>query len=109
MVKEWFIDILGNEEGPFALQELESDRRITPDTLVWKEGFEDWIPAGDVKELQFLFEDDHGKPKTEIIRPFSHDLPETDDVLTLEYDPKQWFAWLLIVILVLLYALYKIL
>jgi hypothetical protein len=39
--------------GPFSLEEL-SGRKISGDTLVWKEGMADWMPARQVDELQTL-------------------------------------------------------
>jgi len=107
-VKEWYIQVFKKEEGPFTLLELRADRRITPDTLVWKEGFENWVPARDVEELKVLFEEEKKPSSAEIIRPFADDTSKTDDVLALEYDPKQWFTWLIIIIAVLLYVIYQL-
>lgn len=36
--------------GPYALDELR-DKGLTRDTLVWKQGLPDWVPAGQVSEL----------------------------------------------------------
>ncbi|QLH34784.1 MAG: DUF4339 domain-containing protein [Parachlamydiaceae bacterium] len=52
--KIWFIYLEGQKEGPFTLLELKRHPRMTPDTLVWKEGFKTWIPARKVPELQSL-------------------------------------------------------
>ena len=40
--------------GPFTIEELR-DRIITPETLVWKEGLADWLPAKRLRELDVLF------------------------------------------------------
>lgn len=39
--------------GPFTLEQLR-ERNITGDTLVWKEGMADWMPAKNVAEFQSL-------------------------------------------------------
>lgn len=107
-MKEWYVYVLGNIEGPFDIMELRRHPEITPETLVWKEGFDDWVPIREVKELKSVFEDAeslHDKP----IKPFSKKkLPADDEVLTLQYEPFHWFIWLFIIIMVMLYVLYKL-
>lgn len=39
--------------GPFSIDQLR-ERNITADTLVWKEGMSDWLPAKRVSELDAL-------------------------------------------------------
>ena len=39
--------------GPFTLEQLR-ERNIKADTLVWKEGMADWLPARQVTELESL-------------------------------------------------------
>jgi Interferon-induced transmembrane protein/GYF domain 2 len=41
--------------GPFSVEELQ-DKNLTPDTLVWKEGLVDWVPARNLQDLQSLFD-----------------------------------------------------
>lgn len=38
--------------GPFTLEEIKSHPRLTPETLVWKPGIENWIAAREMVELQ---------------------------------------------------------
>lgn len=40
--------------GPFSPEELKA-KNITRETLVWTDGLSDWLPAGNVTELQSLF------------------------------------------------------
>lgn len=40
--------------GPFTVEQLR-ERNLTPDTLVWKEGMADWLPARQISELESLF------------------------------------------------------
>jgi hypothetical protein len=40
--------------GPFTLDQLK-EKGITGSTLVWKEGLTDWVPAGQMMELNSLF------------------------------------------------------
>jgi len=53
MSKYYYTD--GKERfGPFSLEEL-GVKKISKETLVWMEGLTDWIPAGNLAELQSLF------------------------------------------------------
>lgn len=40
--------------GPYTMEELKS-KDITAETLVWKEGLVDWVPARNLSDLQSLF------------------------------------------------------
>jgi hypothetical protein len=40
--------------GPFSIDQLKF-KNITQDTLVWKEGQADWLPARDLSDLKDLF------------------------------------------------------
>lgn len=40
--------------GPFSLDELK-EKNIKDETLVWKEGLPDWVPARNLRELESLF------------------------------------------------------
>lgn len=54
----YFVAVNGQQQGPFALnaiQEMISQGRFTRDTLVWKQGFADWIKATDADDLKGLF------------------------------------------------------
>ena len=42
--------------GPFSLEELKG-KNLTMDTLVWREGLTDWIPAGNLDELKPFFQE----------------------------------------------------
>ena len=47
----WHLAINGETVGPLAEDDVRarySDGEIDKDTAVWQEGFEDWIPLGDV-------------------------------------------------------------
>lgn len=38
------------KQGPFSLEELQQ-KDINRDTMVWIDGYPDWMPAGDIPEL----------------------------------------------------------
>src|SRR6266545_2268079 len=42
------------QEGPFDAQELKS-QQITRETMVWHEGLDKWVKAGDLPELKETF------------------------------------------------------
>ena len=53
MVNYYYTD--GKERfGPFTVEGLR-DKKITRDTLVWKEGLTDWVPARNLSDLETLF------------------------------------------------------
>ncbi|MEW5724435.1 MAG: SPFH domain-containing protein [Thermodesulfobacteriota bacterium] len=55
---QFFVVVGGQQTGPFDLNALGQQVRsgqITRDTLVWKQGLANWMPAGQVPELANLF------------------------------------------------------
>lgn len=57
---EWYVGIDGSPIGPLTLQQLKekaSGRKATLDSLVWKDGFEEWKPLRDFPELVAVVED----------------------------------------------------
>lgn len=104
MDKIWFILIDDRKEGPFSKKELRRDPRITPDTLVWKEGFKDWKRIRDVRELKEIFEEEGVQDsffKKNKIVPGQETL-----CIDTKKDPSFFYA-LLIALFVLLYILYR--
>jgi hypothetical protein len=53
--QEWrVLDGEGNEQGPYSFQDLQSyyaSGNITHETMIWTEGLEAWVPAGQVEGL----------------------------------------------------------
>lgn len=61
----WFAAIHGNPHGPVVLSEVLSfiaKGDVTPESLVWKAGWPDWIPAADVPELSPSFPNSEPPP-----------------------------------------------
>ena len=107
--KIWFIAVQGKQEGPYSILDLKRDPRITPDTLVWKEGFVNWLPMRHVPELKEVFKDEpEAKPLQEEAKPSprSNDLYK-QETLILQRDPIQFFLWILVAILIILYLYYQ--
>jgi membrane protease subunit (stomatin/prohibitin family) len=55
----WHIAENGQAVGPFAssqLGEAVAEGRLRPDTLVWTAGMSDWVAAGQVPQLAYLFQ-----------------------------------------------------
>ena len=50
---QWYIYENGQQLGPLDWQQL-SQRRLTPQTLVWRDGMSSWLPAAQVSELSSL-------------------------------------------------------
>lgn len=54
----YYVAMNGQQAGPFdkaALIELSKSNTLTRDTLVWKSGLADWVPAGNQPDLQDLW------------------------------------------------------
>ena len=119
MVKEWYIRIGNGQEGPYGVEELRSDRRITPETLVWKEGFDSWVPIGSVDELSSIFVD---ATSEEGEKPAGEGDKEESDrtklrtritpdglVVDARREPPNILFWLAMALLLSLYLFYKLL
>ncbi|MFC4011561.1 SPFH domain-containing protein [Nonomuraea purpurea] len=52
----WFLGVDGEQRGPFDDADLPA-AGLTPDTLVWRSGMPQWLPARDVPELATLLRD----------------------------------------------------
>ncbi|MCA9321740.1 MAG: DUF4339 domain-containing protein [Planctomycetes bacterium] len=51
----WYYDDGGHPAGPIsrnALLGLRAAGNLSPESLVWREGFADWLPMGEVDDLQ---------------------------------------------------------
>lgn len=107
MDKIWFILIEGKKYGPFSIEELKADVRITPDTLVWRDGFPNWVPIRAVKELKEVFEDEEESYALGEKPEKAKKAPVPGDELVLPYEglPPSLLYWLLIICLIFLYLL----
>lgn len=92
----WFILIDRKKEGPYNLFDLKHHKLFTLDTLVWREGFPEWVSARCVPELAALFKKEE--------HPFL--LGDQQSVLTMEKDPFQRFFWFILVLLIAVYLIY---
>jgi hypothetical protein len=73
---EWYVGIDGSPIGPLTLQQLKEKaaaRRATLDSLVWKDGFEEWKPLRDFPELVALIEE--GAPPQSSYEPEARTVP----------------------------------
>ena len=99
--KEWFLLLRGKKEGPFSFDDLKKFSWITPDTLVWKKGFSEWVRAGEVKEFQNLFKDEKKKSKKKEEK--KHYPPE--EILTARMNPHSFF-WLFVLLIIIMILLF---
>ena len=54
-MSNWFVAMDGQSLGPFSLQQILSciaGGQYNEATMVWRDGFADWMPIGRVPELQ---------------------------------------------------------
>ncbi len=104
MNKIWYIKIEEKVEGPFSVRALKRDRRLSPDTLVWRSGFPTWIAAGRVPELKHLFVEEESSPeeKKSESTPLNLCVNQDEVAVNLPVLPP-FFIFLLITILVILF------
>lgn len=51
----WYVAVNGQQQGPFEQQQIQQSIKtgqFTRETLVWRNGFADWIPIGQIPELK---------------------------------------------------------
>lgn len=56
--EEWYLGMAGQQRGPFRPADLAAQASagvLTPDTLVWRNGMQQWLPAREVPQLASLF------------------------------------------------------
>lgn len=102
----WFIILNGKQEGPYSFEELREIKEITPDTLAWKEGMENWLPIRDIPELKKLFEEP--QPSEEMIEGPEGKGTAEDLVLSIPQAEPPLFFWLLLISLLFIYALLQL-
>ena len=59
-VSAYNVAVNGKATGPYTvdkIEQMEKDGQITKDSLVWKSGMTEWIKAGMVDELKYIFEE----------------------------------------------------
>lgn len=97
MERVWYIRVEKEAEGPFAVDELKMDPRITLRTLAWKRGMPLWLPIAAIPELaKALFDKEEAEVKS-----------GNDAVLTLDQEllPPN-LLWILLAILLLILFFY---
>ena len=55
---EYLLSVNGQQAGPFNMQQLQQmvmNGQLLTNTFVWKQGMPNWVEAGQVLELQSLF------------------------------------------------------
>ena len=110
MATQWYFDRDGERQGPLTTQQLRAmvdQGLIVPSTLLWREGFDDWVPASKVGGL---FPDASGKPtpdskpsKSKQNAQGSDPLPLADRILRTGFAIGRWVS-----IIVVLLAIFVI-
>ena len=57
-VTQYLLSVNGQQAGPFNMQQLQQmvmNGQLVSNTFVWKQGMQNWVDAGQVMELQSLF------------------------------------------------------
>lgn len=106
MEKSWYLIIGATTMGPYTLEELAREPGLTPDTLVWRDGFADWVPARDVVELKAFFKDKKSPPPVaEDEEPKKKPLASSNGEILLAEgsEPPFFLIWLIVALLIFLY------
>lgn len=106
MNKEWFILVNGNQEGPYNLKELKRHPQVTPDTLVWKKGWKEWVAIRYVSELKDLFKDEPPPKPLNDKKALAVDLGDQAALTITHQDPFHPFLWYLLIVSFLIYLIY---
>lgn len=99
----WFIRVTDQAEGPFTKAELKIDLRLTPDTLVRREGFSFWRPIKEVEELKDLF-DETAPDQTDLLQIQTP--PDEELALQIQKEPPYFLFWVLVLVVAIGYAAY---
>ncbi len=109
MVKEWFILINGIQEGPYSIKDLKRHSQLTPDTLVRKRGWKDWVAIRHVLELKDVFKDEPSPQLLNGKKSAPGDLTSDQAALTIsQQDPFHPYLWILLIVSFLIYLIYLI-
>jgi hypothetical protein len=105
--KIWFIIIGEQEEGPYSILDLKNDRRITPDTLVWRDGLPRWFPIRNVEELKEIFEDEKEPTNEQETQGVSKKKLQDNEVIALRQDPPYYYLWMIVALILVCYVIYE--
>lgn len=113
MEKIWFVVIEGKRFGPYSFEQLKGMSFVTPDTLVWREGFAAPLPARDVPELRALFEDDEPlNPQPEepsfVKGALSTGQPAGELILDRQPPAPMLFLWLLLIASIFMFIILRL-
>ena len=53
-MKQYYFTHKSQKLGPFSLADLRM-QNLTPNTLIWYDGLQEWLPAKEIPELKDLF------------------------------------------------------
>lgn len=108
MNKIWYILINEKQEGPFSIEELKQDKRLTPDTLACRAGWNHWKSIRDIPELKELFEEQKpAQPDEETEEEKKKNMIQEELVLDLGEEPP-YLLWLLVALIALLYVFFRL-
>lgn len=95
----------GQQVGPFEAEQL-SQENITPQTMVWRQGLEDWKEARLLPELDFLWQNQSSQEQVPPYNGFQTPLygggffPGVDPNAAYRPCPPTYLAWSIIVTLI---------
>ncbi|MEI8365325.1 MAG: DUF4339 domain-containing protein [Parachlamydiaceae bacterium] len=115
MDKIWYIYVAGQQEGPYSVEDLKKDKRLTLETFVWREGFSGWKKIQDVPELKAVFkanETPHNPDETETetekenerLRLAKAALADEELALDMRGLPPPYIFWIILFVILLVYV-----
>lgn len=108
--KEWFILINFVEEGPYSINELKKDLRLSPSTLVRRKDMKEWQAIGSIAELKDVFKDDERDILEEAPDHSKEyeDMPDSQLTLTVQSDPGNFIIWLIIILVIIIWVYFQL-
>jgi len=82
MENNFYFSVGSEQFGPVSIEELKS-KNITPETLIWKDGFDDWKEAGTIDELSELFKEKSVKNESVDIQKSSSQIKKYNGLIVL--------------------------
>ena len=90
LIMEYYILINGSKQGPFSIDELRS-KEISRNSMIWKIGQSQWLPANQIPELSNLL----------------NEIPPEPPSCVNSMPPKTWLVESILVTLFLLHAFWN--
>ena len=103
MDKKYFYIKDNNRLGPYSIKQL-ANQNIKKNTLIWKDGLEDWVKASELKELkEIIIAEPPPIPKSSS-KAYKTKVPKNfyvkDDIYDSDYEKEKWVSKMVILYII---------